>query len=191
MSEAKQSRYTPVSIEISGRRYVIRYTWGRLRDLRDRTDGRLDILGRGLRGATVDDFPLLLWAGISHTRDGGDPALEPGDVEAMLADVDLAEYEALDRAVLQALGIDVDVLRDAVQKVAALAAIEEAAQDPLPSQAASGIHTSSSGASPSPSLDSESMNSGGSLPVSMPQSATHGDEIAMSESPGPTIGPQP
>src|SRR5690606_8356081 len=98
MSEAKQSRYTPVPIEINGRRYVLRYTWGRLRDLRDRTDGRLDILGRGLRGATADDFPILLWAGISHARDGGDPALEPGDVEAMLADVDLAEYEALDRA---------------------------------------------------------------------------------------------
>lgn len=190
MSVATQSRYTPVPIEISGRRYVIRYTWGRLRDLRDRTDGRLDILGRGLRGATADDFPLLLWAGISHARAGGDPTLEPGDVEAMLADVDLAEYEALDRAVLQALGIDVDALRDAVQKVAALAAIEEAAQDPLPSPAASGIPTSSSGASPSPSLVSESTSSGDSLPASTPQFATHGDGIATSESPGPTTGPQ-
>jgi len=190
MREAKQSRYTPVPIEISGRKYVIRYTWGRLRDLRDRTDGRLDILGRGLRGATADDFPLLLWAGISHAREGGDPALEPGDVEAMLADVDLAEYEALDRAVLQALGIDVDALRDAVQKVAALAAIEEAAQDPLPSPAASGIPTSSSGASPSPSSGSEPTSSGDSLPASTPQSATHGDGIATSESPGPTTGQQ-
>lgn len=190
MSEAKQSRYTPVPIEISGRRYVIRYTWGRLRDLRDRTDGRLDILGGGLRGATADDFPLLLWAGISHARDGGDPSIEPEHVEAMLADVDLAEYEALDRAVLQALGIDVDALRDAVQKVAALAAIEEAAQDPLPSPTASGIPTSSSGASPSPSSGSAPTSSGDSLPASTPQSATHGDGIATSESPGPTTGPQ-
>ncbi|HEY8378686.1 MAG TPA: hypothetical protein VIK91_19475 [Nannocystis sp.] len=168
-----RSRYTPVPVEIAGRRYVLRFTWGPLREVRDRTDGRLDVLQEGIRRAKVEDFPLLLWAGLSHDREGGDLSLTPEAVQAMVDRLDLAEIEALDRAVLQALGVDVDAIREAVAQLRALEAIEEATtSDPLGSPTASGTPTSSSGENPSPSSVSEWTSSGDLHLVSTPPSET-------------------
>lgn len=183
-----QTRYTPVPIELAGRKFTLRFTWGRLRAVRDHTDGRLNIFKDGIRRAEVDDFPLLLWAGIAHKREGGDPSLSLEDVEAMVDDLDLAEYEALDRALLSALGIDVDALKAAVANLQRFvaAAEQEDVHDPLASGTANEIPTSPSGANPSPSSDSGPMTSGTSHPESTPQSETRTDAIETTGSDEPT-----
>ena len=182
----EQSRYTPVPIQLAGREFVIRFTVGQLRAVRDRTDGRLDVLGEGIRRAGIDDFALLLWAGIAHKREGGDPSLSLEDVEAMVDDLDLAEYEALDRALLSALGIDVAALMEAAENLRRLTTSEGGEAVPLESRTANGTRTSPSGANPSPSSDSGPMTSGTSRPESTPRSETRTDAIETTGSDEPT-----
>ncbi|HEX6938619.1 MAG TPA: hypothetical protein VF158_04355 [Longimicrobiales bacterium] len=183
-----QRRYAPIEVTIDGRPYRLRFTWGRLRALRDHTGGRLDVLTEGIRRAEPDDLPLLVWAGITHDREGGDPSLTPEQVRAMVDGADVREVAALDRAVLDGLGIDLDALAELAARVERMAA--EAAPDPLPSRTASGTPTSPSGASPSPSSDSASPTSGGSRPGSTPPSGTHSAGTERTGSEEPTTAPR-
>lgn len=154
------ARYAPIEVTIEGRRYTLRFQWGRLRALRDLTDGRLDILTHGITKVGVDDLPLLVWAGITHGREGGDPSLEPEQVHAMVEEMDIREVNALDRAVLDALGVDIEALMAAADEIRKAAGGEAATADPLKSEATSPIRTSPSGESPSASSTSASTTSG-------------------------------
>lgn len=153
-------RYQPIPIAIGGRSFLLRFTWGRLRRVRDLTDGRVDVIVRGIVGTTVDDLPLFVWAGITHKGEGGDPSLTLEQVHEMLDEADIRELHDLDRAVFEGLGIDYLALRDVVEEMSSGAAKEGEEADPLGAGAASPTHTSPSGENPSPSSASPPATSG-------------------------------